>query len=134
MANYGDNPFAPGMTSDAYIPDQLIAGDLKLVTESVTIAAGANLVRGSVLGVVTATGKFKLSATAAGDGSEVPVAILADAAAAAGVDVVAGVYLTGEFNERAVTLGAGWTTATAKAALRDRTIYLKATDSAADPT
>ena len=31
MTNYSDNPFAPGMVSDAFIPDQLIAGDAKQV-------------------------------------------------------------------------------------------------------
>jgi hypothetical protein len=30
---YSDKPFMPGMVSEAYEPDQLIAGDFKLVTE-----------------------------------------------------------------------------------------------------
>jgi hypothetical protein len=225
--NYGDNPFAPGMTSDAYIPDQLIAGDAKIVTETATIGGGADLIRGSVLGsyvsaatavaaagantgngvmgAVTAAGqileddyvlrvtkaaanagdfevtdpqgdlcgvgsvgaafvggglsftladgaadfvvgdtfrittsalttKYKLSARAAADGSQVPVAILADAAAASGGDVTAGIYLSGEFNQRAVTLGAGMTAAAAKDHLRRSNIYLKSSQSAADPT
>lgn len=52
VTNIGDNPQVPGITADAYIPDQLIAGNLKLVTDTVTITGGAALKRGSVLGQV----------------------------------------------------------------------------------
>jgi hypothetical protein len=51
--NYGNNPFQPGIQQDAFIPDQLIAGDLKVVTKPATITGGAALVRGTVLGKVT---------------------------------------------------------------------------------
>lgn len=221
--NFGDNPFAPGMQSDAYIPDQLIAGDAKLVTDSVTITGAAALARGSVLGqvsvgaagaavagantgngtisaialqgkakpgayslrftgattynvvnpngveltpgyaagayadaeinftftaggtpmvagdtftitVAAGSGSYKLAAAAAVDGSQTPVAILADAADASGGDVTGSIYLTGEFNQRALTLGAGITTAIAKAALRLVNIFVKTSNSAADPT
>lgn len=222
--NFGDNPFAPGMQSDAYIPDQLIAGDAKLVTDSVTITGAAALVRGSVLGQVligaaaaavagggntgngaisaivqqgkakvgtytlrflTATtynvinpngveltpgyaagayadaeinftftaggtpmaagdtftiavaagsNAYKLAAAAALDGSQTPSAILADNADASGGDVTGPIYLTGEFNQRALTLGAGITLAAAKAALRLVNIFVKTSNSAADPT
>lgn len=50
--------FAPGVSSEVFIPDQLIAGNLKLVTQNYTIASGAGVVnRGTPMGVVTATGK-----------------------------------------------------------------------------
>lgn len=49
----GDNPFTPGVLAETYIPDQLIGGNLKLVTDSVTITGGANLQRGTVLGKVS---------------------------------------------------------------------------------
>lgn len=221
--NYGDNPFAPGMQSDAYIPDQLIAGDAKIVTDSVTITGGAALVRGSVLGqvmigaaaaavagantgngvisaialqgrakvgtytirftgattynvinpfgveltpgyaggayadaeinwtftaggtpmvagdtftiaVAAGSGSWKLAAAAAVDGSQTPAAILADNADASGGDLTGSIYLSGEFNQRALTLGAGITTASAKAALRPVNIFVKTSNSAADPT
>lgn len=48
----GDNPQQPGISAEAYIPDQLIAGNLKLISESVTITGGAVLQRGSVMGQV----------------------------------------------------------------------------------
>lgn len=43
--------------------------------ETVNITAGADLVVGSVLGLVTATGKYTISDPAATDGSEVAAAI-----------------------------------------------------------
>ncbi len=55
--------------------------------EEVTIAAGADLTVGAVLGKVTASGKYILSAPAAVDGSETPVAVLITDAAAAAADV-----------------------------------------------
>jgi hypothetical protein len=53
VTSIGDNQQAPGITAETYIPDQLIAGDLKLISDSVTITGGADLVRGSLLGAVT---------------------------------------------------------------------------------
>ena len=35
--NVGDNPFAPGVIAEIYNPDQLIAGDLKIVTTDITV-------------------------------------------------------------------------------------------------
>lgn len=223
MTTYGDNAFAPGMISDAYTPDQLVAGHLNLVTDSVTITGAAALVRGSVLGQVTVgaaaaavaganTGNgvmsaialqgrakvgtytirftgattynvinpfgveltpgyaagayadaeinwtftaggtamvagdtftiavaagslsYKLAVLASVDGSQNPVAILADNVDATGGDVTGGIYQLGEFNQRALTFGAGHTAASAKAALRAVGIFLKNTVSAADPT
>lgn len=133
--SYGDNAFNPGMISDAYVPDQLIAGDLKIVTDNVTIASGAGVVvRGSVLGKITASGKYIVSATAAVDGSQNPVAILADTVDATAADHVAGVYIQAEVNGNALTLGAGWTVTTIKAALQPLSLYVKTPVSAADPS
>lgn len=234
VTNVGANPQQPSISADAFIPDQLIAGNLKLVTDTVTIASGADLVRGSVLGQITigaatvaaagagtagantgngtctmdatapiqagaktgtylvkctaaatnggvfqvedpdgyvlgnavvgtafvddikfliadgssdfivgdafaitvaaGSGKYKLAASTATDGSAVPVAILADKAAAASADVLAGIYQMGEFNGAALTLGTGTTLAAAKAALAPRGIFIKTAVSAADPT
>jgi hypothetical protein len=67
--NLGDNPQQPGITADAYIPDQLIAGNLKLVTDSVNVGGAAVLQRGSVLGktafgaIAASTGKAFASGT-----------------------------------------------------------------------
>jgi hypothetical protein len=105
--------------------DNLIAGDFPIATKSVTIASGASISRGSVLGIITASGKYKLSASAAGDGSQTPEAILLEDAAAASADVTAPVALTGEFNDNKVILGTGHTVASILAGLRNKSIFLK---------
>lgn len=109
------------MTETAtYDPTGLIAGDFPLKHSPVTVASGAAVVRGAVLGVVTASGKYKLSVAAANDGSQVPVAIAAEGIDAASADAVGPVYHTGEFNAAQLTFGAGHTAATVETALRAR--------------
>lgn len=130
----GDNPQTPGVTAETYIPDQLIAGAADLVTDSVTVLSGQVLVRGSVLGKITASGKYILSLSAAVDGSQNPSVIAADYIDATAGDVTAGVYLAGEFNGAALTLGTGITLAAATAAFRPLSIYVKNSVTAADPT
>lgn len=105
--------------------DNLIGGDaVNAVTDSITLDTG-NLVRGAVLGKITATGKYVLSASAASDGSQTPVAILAEDADASAADKVTVAYLTGEFNGTALTLGAGHTLASVTPLLRDVGIFVK---------
>ncbi len=134
MTIYSSAPFGPGVSSDAFVPDQLIAGPFQLVTDTVTLKSGEKLKRGAVLGKIAASGKYILAASTAGDGSQTPSAILADDVDASGSDTLAGVYLAGEFNPNALIFGAGVTAATAKDALRDAGIYLKSVVSATDPS
>ncbi|KQN00563.1 head decoration protein [Sphingomonas sp. Leaf25] len=134
MAAVPNNPFQPGVEQDTFVPDQLIGGDLKIVTGTRTIAAGQNLRRGTVLGKITAGGKYVLALGASNDGSQTPVEILVDDVDATGGDKQAGTYLMGEFNERAVILGAGITLDAARAALETKNIYLKSSVSAAQPS
>jgi hypothetical protein len=47
----GDNPQQPGIAAETYIPDQLIAGNMKLVTDTVTVGGSVILPRGSLLGL-----------------------------------------------------------------------------------
>jgi len=54
--------------------------------DAVTIAAGADLAAGHVLGRVTDTGKYVSSDPGAADGSETPAAVLLEDAAAAAAD------------------------------------------------
>ena len=108
-----------------YVPDNLIAGEYPRVARLVTIAEGADLRKGSVLGRVTADGKFKLSASDSKDGSEKPDAILAENAPASDQDVQAVVYFSGEFNEYALTLGEGHTLDTLRPLLRAKNIFLR---------
>jgi hypothetical protein len=129
----GDNGQAPGIAAEVYLPDQLIAGNQKIVTDTVTLGAGT-LPRGSVLGKITASGNYILSVKTAGDGSQNPVAVLADVADASGGAVQCGVYLTGELNGNALNFDASWTLAGLKDALRPLGIFVKSAVSAADPT
>lgn len=76
-----------------------LAGDSFLIT----IAAGS--------------GKYKLSAAAAVDGSQVPVAVLAQDCDATAADKEAEVFVRGWFNESKLVLGAGHTANSTRDAL-----------------
>jgi hypothetical protein len=121
--------FGPQITSEVYVPDRLIAGDFPLVTDTVTIAAGQNLSRGALLGMVTSTGDFILSLSAASDGSQNPVAVLADnvntSSTGTNAATPAPVYYTGEFNINAMTLGTGFAYPAIKTTLRPLSIFIK---------
>lgn len=129
----GDNSQTPGISAEIYLPDQLVAGNQKIVTDTVTLGAGT-LPRGSVLGQITASGNYILSVKTAVDGSQNPSAVLADAADASGGAVLCGVYLTGELNANALNFDASWTASTLKPALRPQGIFVKNAVSAADPS
>jgi hypothetical protein len=111
-------------TEGSYTPDNLHAGDFPIRTRKVTLVTGQNLVRGALLGAITASGKYKLSASADADGSQAPTAILAEDVDATAGDKDAVVYLAGDFNANALTYGAGHTAASVREGLRDLGIYL----------
>lgn len=116
------------MAEETYSPDQLIAGDFPIITDTGTILSGENLSRGAVLGIVTASGKYRLcdADTPATDGSQDPKAILVEDVDASGGDVTdAPIYLAGEFNENKLTMKASTTIAQIKAALRALSIFIK---------
>lgn len=134
---YGAPPFQPGVTHDAYIPDQLIGGDLKIVTDDITIASGQVLKRGSVLGKITASGKFVLALAASGDGSQTPARVLVDDVDATGGDANAGSFRQAELNGNALVLGTGITLSAATAALESAAgtnVFIKTPVTAADPS
>lgn len=90
-----------------------------------TILGGQTLAKGSVLGKITASGKLKLAASAAGDGSQNCMAVLNTAISTFEADgttpkdmtfdvIVSGAVL----NPAALVLGAGTTSAVAQDALR----------------
>jgi hypothetical protein len=117
------NP-AAGQTVESLALDKLIAGDADgIITDKVIILAGQNIVRGAVLGKITATGKYILSLSAAADGSQVPDRIAAQDINAV-ADTEAEVYRTGRFNDNALTLGAAHTVASISEGLRGKGIHL----------
>lgn len=125
MDQFGQNQFAPGMKSSLFVPDQLVSGPLQLVTDSVTIGVSGALKRGTVLGVVTATGAYIPSKKDATDGSEKPSAILVDNVDTTTTAQTGGVYLMGEFNQNRLIFDATWTIAELKAQFRPLAIFLR---------
>ena len=75
--------------------------------------------------VAAGSGKLVLSLSAAKDGSNVPYAIAAATVDASAADKGISVYLSGEFNEDALTLGTGHTVASIRDGFRDKGIHLK---------
>lgn len=113
--------------SEELVRDKLIAGDFPIVTESVTIASGASLKRGTVLGIVTASGKCAIVNSALTDGTQSPKYVLLEDADASAGDRIATVGVTGEYNANALIFGGTDTYATHKVALRALCIFLKTT-------
>lgn len=132
---YGDAPFQPGMSTDVFVPDQLVADLRTVITHgNRTITGGAYYKRGTVLGAIAASGKLTIATAAANDGSQTPVEILADDVDTTGGDANGGTYGGGEFNGNAVILGTGITLAAAKAALATNRIFLRTPVTASDPS
>lgn len=115
----------PNPERNTYQPDQLLAGDFPIIRRPGVIAAGQQLSRGAVLGELTAGGQFKLSTSAATDGSQTPVAVLDE-----DIDTTAGalpgvLMLTGEVRGDALHLGAGHTIAGVADALRPLSLFVR---------
>lgn len=115
----------PNPTRETYDPAELTAGDFPIVKAPGVIASGQVLAAGAVLGQITAGGQYKLSASAASDGSQTPTVVLDEA-----IDTTAGaapgvLRLTGEVLGTALTLGAGHTLAGVKAALRPLSLFVR---------
>jgi hypothetical protein len=112
-------------TEGIYVPDNLVANEpALLLSEKGTLLSGQNLKRGALLGRITAGGKLMLSLSASGDGSQNPMAILAEDCDASAGDKECLYYVRGDFNDFAVTFGTGHTAASTKAALRDIGIFI----------
>ena len=116
---------ASGVTTQGvFTPENLIAGEFPRIMRIETITGGQALPQGAVLGQITATGAYVLSITTATDGSEVPVAILAQPTDATS-DVEGHLFLSGEFNAHALTLGSGHTLASVTESFRTRSLFIR---------
>lgn len=112
-------------SSDTYNPDRLLGGTTYgVVARPVKVIMGQNLVRGAVLGKITASQKCNLSLSAAVDGSQTPYAILAEDCDATAADKDTIAYTAGEFNESRLTLGAAHTLDSIREGLRGLGIHL----------
>lgn len=112
------NPIASFVSTDVENPDQLLAHDADgLLTYKETVLTGQVLLRGTLVGKITASGKVIKSLTAAVDGSQTPYGIVAHDVDATAADKEGLIYVSGNFNAHKVILGAGWTAATAARSL-----------------
>lgn len=112
-------------SSATFTPDRLVAQNAHLlIDEPIVLLSGQNLLRGALLGKVTASGKYVLSLSASADGSQTPVAILAENTNAAAGDKNTVAYFRGDFDASAVTFGTGHTAASTKDGLRTKNIEL----------
>ena len=116
-----------GMTSQGFVTyDNLFSGSAaKVVTDVGTLVSGQNVARGTVLGRITASGKLTKVLSTATDGSQAPFAVAADAVDAAAGDQPIPIYLSGEFNQAALTFGGTDTAATHMVAARNIGIFFK---------
>ncbi|WNF36415.1 head decoration protein [Bacillaceae bacterium IKA-2] len=118
-------------TVGTFVHDNLFAGGVQnVVTRSITLATGATYVRGTVLGIVTASGEATIVDSDAVNGSEKPYAILQEDVDATEEARPGAIYLTGEFNQGALTFGGTDTADTHSRALRDIGIFLKSNQEA----
>ena len=77
---------AAGLTAEGtYTPDSLIAGDLPIRTRKLSLASGQNVVRGAVLGLLTAAGTAVGAASTPAPAAATISAIVVAAGAAVGV-------------------------------------------------
>jgi hypothetical protein len=115
----------PGAAAGAYPAG---AGAAQETDLSFTFTAGGTAMvagDGFTITVPAGSGKFKLAASNAVDGSQIPSAILGDYTDATGGDVNCAIYASGEFNSNFLTFGSGITASSAAAVLRDAGIYLR---------
>jgi hypothetical protein len=125
MADGIPHPAKGGQFASIVYNDFLMPGS-EHVYEPFVIAGGQQLLRGSVLGAITASGKLILSLNAAADGSQNAMAILCedlDTTVASGADIPFHVLVHGRVNPEALVFGAGQTEANTKAAMRAAGIY-----------
>jgi hypothetical protein len=96
----------------------MFADDVPYTHRAVTILnPAADLKRGTVMGRITASGKWTTSLSAAGDGSAIPRGILAYDIPNPAADIVAAIYDQGSFVSEKLVYGAGHTAATVETAL-----------------
>ena len=115
-------------------PTSLIADDLDLQHRQIIVLSGQGvLLRGTVVGVVTASGKAIKSVRTAVDGSQTPTGVLSDDIDATSADVTCNEYETGVFAFEKMIVDASWSFAQLDAAFRARgqALFMRVTGTAA---
>jgi hypothetical protein len=104
----------------------MFADDVPYTHRAVTILnPAADLKRGTVMGRITANGKWTTSLSAAGDGSAVPRGILAYDVTNPAADFLGAIYDQGSFVQEKLTFGTGHTAATVEAAFQVNAINIR---------
>lgn len=117
MPTINDIHMASGPNEEAYVPEQLRAGDGDFLTRSVTVLTGQVLEQYEVVARATASGKFVAwDADSADAGTTVALGITCYAVDATAADVEAAIYVAGFFNTDALVWDAGATAAQKEAA------------------
>jgi hypothetical protein len=113
-------------TLGTFTPDNLIAGsEIPLLTKAITLQGDQGIIkRGTVLGIITATGLAVPVNNAAVDGSQNADCILAVDVDTTGGAVVAEAYRSGHFNRKALIFGGDDTAADHETKLRELGIFL----------
>lgn len=108
---------ASGPNQDAYVPEQLRAGDGDFLTRSVVVETGQVLAQYQVVAREAASGKIVAwDADAVDEGTARALGITCYAVDATGADVEAAIYVAGYFNTEALVWDAGATAAQKEAA------------------
>lgn len=66
---YSRNQVTPFMQTDQFVPDQLIAGLMQIVTRQVTLASGKSYARGTVMGRISSRTLTSASSLTTGNGT-----------------------------------------------------------------
>ena len=121
--------YATSETESISAIEGLFAGDFPVETLPATLASGAGVIADfSVLGKVTATGKYILCDTGASDGSETPAAIAVYGGDATAADVAIQIYVAGSFNMDKLVWDASFATEADKlGAFTDGPLFVKKT-------
>lgn len=87
------------ITTTTYTPDEIRAAGPaeQFLRIPVTLKSGTNFAAGTVLGKITASGKYDAYADGNADGTETAVGILADDTDATSADKFAEMYIRGNF-------------------------------------
>ena len=90
--------------SESFSFDNLFAGDYPKKTKPVTVLSGENVVKGQLMGKITASGKYRACNTGLSDGAEVCDGVMTADVDASAADAPGIVYLTGDFNRNGLTI------------------------------
>ncbi|MGC4059945.1 MAG: head decoration protein [Aquabacterium sp.] len=86
-----------------------LVGKTPVVSGAITLEGTEALPRGAVLGVISATGRYRLATANADDGSSIPCAVLAIPANPTGGAVAAWAYFNGSFKAAALSFDSSYT-------------------------